>query len=227
MADTFLLAPSDFVSYHGGSGVYRAQAVTDAMKLAEGDVRNWIGCGVVPTTETEEIPWPTDDGKVMLRKVRLISIQSVTALHSLDCSCEWQEATDCAVILNARQSIIQMVDCNGVGNRCWPCRCPRRARVTYTHGFTAAESAADTMDGIALRSAIMVDAVGILQANIGLGMSGSANIGSFSSAGYSESRNFNERSGANERINPLIQEAKEIARRLMIRRNPLFRKRSM
>lgn len=225
MPDTLLTSASEFQQYEGGTGNYRSQAVTDALILAEGKVEEWLNTAVVPTTATEEYPWPIDDGRLMLRKVRLISLGTITGLHSPNCSCVWQEISDCAFIYNARQSIISVVDCQGVAGRCWPCRCPQRVRVTYTYGFTATEAAADTKDGRTLRSGIFAAAVGFLQSGIGLGASGNQNIGSFSSAGYSESRNFNERSGAEELVNPMIQQAKEMVRGLRIYRNPFYRAR--
>lgn len=215
-----LTTESEFSSFHGGTGIYRSQAISDALVMAEAAVEGWVETPLTSTQTSEEVPWPVDDGQIRLKRVRLITIDSVTALHNLDCDCEWQEITDCGVILNARFSDIRVVDCFGALGRCYPssCRCPKRVRVVYTAGFTAAESNNDTKDGRLLRSAVFTAAVGFLQSSIGLDAMGNRTVGSWSSAGYSESSQFNERSGAEEMIHPMIQQAKNMVRKLTVRR---------
>ena len=217
--------PAEFSAFQGGTGQYRAQAVSDALLLGESDVEGWLETFLEPTQLTEEFIWPIDNGQIMLKKVRTISIDVVIALHNLDCNCEWQTATDCAVILNARHSIIRVIDCNGRIGSCfaYPCRCPRRVQVTYTAGFTAALSDAATPDGMKLHAGIYMAALAHLNTTIGLDAMGDRAVGSWSSAGYSESNQFNERSGAEEMIHPLTQQAKNLVRKLMVRRAPTMR----
>lgn len=221
-----LTTQDEFVNYHGGSGSYRPTAVDIALGLAEGKVAGWIDSALVPTTITEEQSWPIDDGKLQLGKRRLISITSIVGLHSLDCSCVWREVTDCAVIFDARLAIIKVINCQGVGNTCWPCRCPRRVRVTYTYGFTADEAASSTVIGNTIRASVFTAALGFLRSTIGLDTQGNQAINSWSSVGYSESRQFNERSGAEEIVDPLIQMAKEITRDLVVKTSPNMRNRN-
>src|SRR3990167_2057752 len=217
-----LTTVSDFVSFMGGSGTYRSQDVQNALYLAEQRVGWWLNTAVEPTANTEEDPWPVDDGKSVLAKTRLISITSITGLHTPTCTCSWTEIAECAYILNDRQSIIQAVDCNGVGNSCWPCRCPKRVRITYQYGFSAAEALATTPDGALLRASIFNAAYGFLQSGIGLDAAGGYAITSWSSVGYSESRQYGEKSGAEGSMNAFIVQAREMVRPLMIRRGMLM-----
>ncbi len=224
MASGILTTISEFTSFQGSTGTYRSTDVQNALLMAESKVSNWLNSPLLANVITEEYPWPVDDGKIMLEKVRLVSITSITALHTQTCTCGWTEVADCAYILNAKQSIIQVIDCQGVGNRCWPCRCPKRVRVTYTAGFSSQESDPNTPDGFLLRSSIFTAALGFLQSTIGLDAVGNLAIGSWSSAGYSESRQFNERSGTEEMVHPLIQQAKDMCRSLRIKRSPIFQR---
>lgn len=219
-----LTTPAEFSAFEGGTGQYRSQSITDALLLGESDVEGWLETFLVPTAQTEEFIWPVDNGLIMLKKVRTISVDAVVAIHSLDCSCQWTTATDCAVILNARHSVIRVVDCNGQVGKCFgACRCPQRVRVTYTAGFTAAQALATTPDGMKLHAGVYNAALAHLQTTIGLDAMGDRAVGSWSSAGYSESSQFNERSGAEEMIHPLTQQAKNLVRKLIIKRAPGLR----
>ena len=81
--------PAEFSAFQGGTGQYRAQSITDALLLGESDVEGWLETFLTPTAQTEEFIWPIDNGLIMLKKVRTISVDAVVAVHSLDCSCEW------------------------------------------------------------------------------------------------------------------------------------------
>lgn len=215
-----LVTADDFKNYNSGTGVFPLQRVEDAIMLAEGQVEEWLNTAVVPTARTEEQPWPIDNGRIQLEKTRIISITGVLALHDQGCDCEWQEVVACARIEDADRGIITVKSCTGGGSACWPCRCPRKVRITYSYGFTAAQSLKTTHDGMTLQAGIFQAALGYLQTGIGLNASGNVAIGSFSSAGYSESRQFNERSGTNENVNPQMQLAQQTVRRLRIFRPP-------
>lgn len=225
-----LTTAQEFSDYEGGTGIYRAQAVTDALLLAEAKVSEWTQTFLLPTQFTEEFPWPLDDNKIMLRYCRIQSIDSVTGLYWLDPnSCEWQEAAlPCAKIFDAKQGIIQIMDRVGPYSICcgtWRA-CPIRIRITYTSGFTTGQADPTTPDGMLLRSAIYNAAVGFLQTSIGLNAHGDVFIPNFTIAGYSESRQLPERSGAEELINQHIQNAKNMCRKLRVYRPISIRSRA-
>ena len=116
------------------------------------------------------------------------------------------------------------MDCNGQVGKCFgACRCPQRVRVTYTAGFTVAQALDTTPDGMKLHAGVYNAALAHLQTTIGLDAMGDRAVGSWSSAGYSESSQFNERSGAEEMIHPLTQQAKNLVRKLVVKRAPGLR----
>lgn len=215
-----LTTPAEFSTWNGGTGVYRSSAVTDALVLAEAKVGEWVNTGLTPTEFIEEYPWPVEDNKIQLNKVRLITVDSVEALYS-NGDCTWGTSSECNTIFDARHSIIRLRDPYR-----WWCsnqRCPERMRVTYTAGFTAAQALAGTEIGTVLRSGIFSAALGFLQMSIGLNARGDVFIPSYSAAGYSESRQLPERSGAEELINEHIQLAKNMIRSLTIKRPLVLR----
>lgn len=212
--DEMLTTLDDFRIYQGGSGQYRPSAISTALALAENKVAQWLNTPLVPTTIIEEQPWP-ENGKLQLDKVRTISITSVQGLYGPQCDCTRDEVDGCSSILNAKFSQILVLNCNGGGcaGGCWTnYRYPTRVQVTYIAGLTSAQSNAGTDDGDILRASIFTAALGFLQSTIGLDAPGNLAINNYSSAGYSEGRNFNERSGAEEMIHPLIQQAREMIR---------------
>jgi len=225
-----LTSASEFSAYQGGTGSYRTQDVINALLLAENQVATWLNSAVEPTTITDEVPWPVTDGKIMLKKQRLISVQSVTALHNLSCTCAWETVSDCAVVLDSEQGIIEVVHCGGPSNICWPCGvCPQRVQIAYTYGFTVAQSDATTPEGMTLRAAIFMAALGYLRSGIGWSSQGNQRITSWSSAGYSESRDFgsSDSSGASGFLDPMIGLAKEMLRSLIIKRSFDYRSRKI
>lgn len=222
-----LFTAADFNSYQGGTGVLTNGQVETAIAQAEIMVGSWLSTGLVPTTVTEEHPYPIDDNKITLNKVRLISVGTITTLHGPDCNCVHTEVTGCAAILNARQSIIQIQSCTGAIVGCFAhCRCPQRVRITYTYGFTAAETT-NTMVGESLKAAVFSVALGLIQTSIGMASQGNAAITSWSSVGYSESRQMNESGGFNELRSPLVQGAQEQLRQsgLIVKRMQMLQRR--
>jgi len=219
-----LTTTDEFVAWNGGSGIYRPQAVADALVMAEGTVATWLNTALVPTEFVDEFDWPVDDNRMYLRKLRLISITSIEALYS-NGDCTWQTSEECSTILNARMSIIRIRDpwrrwCSGQ-------RCPERMRVTYQAGFTAAQSDDETIDGVNLRAVIFNAALGHLQMGIGLNAMGNMFVPSYQAAGYNESRQLPEMSGAVNMMNQHMLYAEELARqtRLKIKRPIMFRSR--
>lgn len=210
----------DFSDWNGGTGFYRPTAVQNAIQMGENKAVGWLNTGLVPTSFTDEIPWPSNWGgnKLMLDKVRLISIVSVTALWSCD-TCDWTEVANqqCTFVHNSRHSIILVT--NPQGNWCSQ-GCPERLRITYMAGFTLAEGAAGTPIGTQLRAIVFNAALGYLITAIGLNADGNIFKPSYTAAGFSESRQGAERSGAEEEVNEFIQLAYELSRDLRVKRLP-------
>lgn len=209
MVTGLLTTSAEFISFHGGSGIYRSQAVEDAIAIAEAQIGDLLSSALVPTEFIDEFDWPVDQNKMFLRKVRLISVTSVEGLYS-NGDCTWQTSDECSTILDNRMSIIRIRDpwrqwCSGL-------RCPERMRVTYQAGFTAAEVLITTMAGMQLRAAIFNWALGLLQIGIGLNAQGNLFISNFTAANYSETRQLPEMSGAVNIMNQHILMAKELLR---------------
>lgn len=222
MSSGVLTSVAEFVSFEGGFGIYNASQISTALLMAEGKVAQWLSAPLVPTQFVEEFPWPAQDHIIMLKRVRLISIDTVEGYYWLDpATALWQTAPlTCFKILQAQHGIIVVVDRVGPANICcgaWQA-CPTRIKVTYTCGFPSGELDIDTIDGATARAGVFECAIGFLQTSFGLNSTGNVFIPSFSIAGYNESRQGPERSGAEELVNQHIQNAKELVRRLMIRR---------
>lgn len=218
--DGMLTTVSDFVAFNGGSGIYRPSAVSDALVLAEGEVEKWLSTPTTPQTFVDEFDWPVDQNRMYLRKVRVLSITGVTGLRS-DGQGNWQTSSELYTILDYKQSIIRFMD--PMRYWCASGGCPERLRVTYVAGFSAAESATTTKDGVRLRAVIFNAALAFLQTGIGLNTQGNNFISSYTAAGYSESRQLPEMSGASNYMNQFMQEAKEMARALVVKRPINFR----
>lgn len=226
MVTGLLTTSAEFVSFHGGSGIYRPEAVDTAIAVAESQIGDLLSSALVPTGYVDEFDWPVDQNKMFLRKVKLISVTKVEGLYS-NGDCTWQTSAECSTILDNRMSIIRIRDpwrrwCSGM-------RCPERMRVTYQAGFTAAEAVNTTMVGTQLRAAIFNWALGLLQIGIGLNAQGNIFISLYTAAGYSESRQLPEMSGAVNIMNQHILMAKELLRgsKITVKRPIPLRSRSL
>jgi hypothetical protein len=220
-----LTTVGDFVAYNGGSGIYRPSAVQDALAMAESEVERWLNTTLTPQPQVDEFDWPVDHHRMYLRKVRLISVESVEGLFP-NGDCTWQTSSECWTILDNRESIIRIRDpwrlwCSGL-------RCPERMRVHYTAGFQTSETdPALTKRGVKIRSAIFTVALGMLQTGIGLNAQGNLFIQSYTAAGYNESRKLPEMSGAVNMMNQHILMGKELAREAEVKRAIMFRSRGV
>lgn len=200
--DMSLLTPAELVASYGGTGTHDPDDVQLAIDLAEFDVADVLGTFLEPTTvNEEEHPWPTQDGTLLLLHNHVTAITTVTAKHSLDSDCVWQEDTECGVILDTDDGLVLLVACDlSLGE----CACdsgtvPDRAVVTYVAGYTAAETDASTQQGKALRMAISLRAREWLAALEQTDYwTGEHTIDSWSSMDYSEQRNY-----AESELNPL------------------------
>lgn len=217
-------------SYMGSTGTVPANAVQVAIDIAEGQVSKALGYPVddtdgtptfITTSFTEEHPtqWPPREHRLL--KPRVQSITSVTALHALGCNCEWTEITECAFLYDARHGVVQWEACTAL-NRCYrSCRCPKRIRYVYVAGFTAAQVAATTPAGQAIRLAIALQA----RANMNLlshDTDGGVAVKSYSSLGYSETRDFvRSASGRSMGLGILSQAAADVLRPYVVR-SPVF-----
>lgn len=171
-------------------GSYTDAQIQRALDIAEWLAEEFLCTPLTPTQQTEEYPWPFMQS-LQLRKRRIITVDTVLALHTLDCNCEWDSVTECAVILNALQGIINPIACGSfpccTNNGLWcGCVCPARIRVTYTAGFSATFFT-DSKVGKATRHALAMIAKYLLPEITSLTPSGAKIIKSWSSMDYSES----------------------------------------
>jgi len=202
-----LTTPEEFANFEGGTGNYRSQDIENALAIAELIVEDLLNSPLVPCPFTEEYPYPEHSLRLQLVKRRVNSIDTVVGLHTLDCDCAWETITGCGVVLNREAGDIQLQNCAGALSGCWPCRCPRRIRVTYTAGFTASETQASSKIGRAIRAAVFNMTLAVLFSSVGFSAAGTMNITSWSSAGYSESREFGEMSAEAAFTHPLYGQA--------------------
>lgn len=186
-----ILTPAELQSTYGGTGTHDPNDVDLAIDLAEFDIAEALNIPLEPTTLTKEYPWPHGNGVLMLEKLKVTSITTVTAKHSLDADCVWTEDAECGVILDGEGGIVRLVGCTlSLGN----CNCdlniiPDRAVVTYVAGFTAAEIDPASSTGKALRMAIALHARDWIAAlEEGDFWEGEFAIKSYSSMDYSEQR---------------------------------------
>lgn len=229
MATGVLTTPEEFSAYMGGTGIYTSDKVLTALMLAESKVGEWLSTPLIPQQYSEEFDWPLDEGKIMLKKVRIISVDELLGYYWIDHTvCAWQTAPlPCAIIYDYDMSIVRIIDgANNVSVCCGSFRaCPIRIKITYTAGLPAEMTDYETLPGRLIRGAVFNAALGFLQTSIGLNATGDIFIPSFSIAGYSESRQLPERSGAEDLINQHIQNAKNMLRGLTIRRPIQLRRR--
>lgn len=219
---------ADFSLWNGGTGIYRPQAVADALVLAEVKAKGWLNTGLGPTVYTESIPWPSDwaqgnqfgqNNKIRLEKVRVISIDSVVGQWSDGTGVPQSDPLTAFTLINAKHGILRVIDpyrcwCSGLG------RCPERIVITYTAGFTVLELAAGTDIGTTVRAIVFNATLGFLVGATGLNADGNIFKPNYSAAGFSESRVLPERSGAEELINEHIQMAFSLSRDLKVKRPP-------
>lgn len=181
---------ADFTEYCGGDvGGYTSAQITTALNIAEWLAQNFLNTSLTPTQETEEYPWPFLKA-LQLKKRRIITIDSVTALHLIDCDCSWTSTTECAVIFDALMGIINPIACGAFpcctsGGQWCGCVCPARIRVVYTAGFpsgyfTGGVGAVFTMAVCQIAKYILPQITTILS-------EGDKTITSWSSMDYSES----------------------------------------
>ncbi len=223
-----LLTVAEFVSgsYFGGTGTKPTDAVQLAIDVAEGDISTALG---FPTDDgaptfiaqsfTEDYPWPVTNRPVMLEHPRVISVDTVYARHDLGtCDCEWTDLTACAFIHDAKRGIVRFRTCERASS-CWIyCGCPRRVQITYTAGFTAAQVAATTATGKRLRLAIGLQARAIMELQ-DFYTDGGVAVGSYSSLGYSENREFQRTAtGRKMGLSGLSQAAADVLEPLIVRR---------
>jgi len=186
-----IVTTSDFSDYCGDStGSYTSTQVQLALDIGEWLAEEYLMTPLTPTAQTEEYPWPFQK-ELQLKKRRIISIDTVTSLHFLDCDCEWQDDEECAVTLDAEQGIILAVACSAfpcctARGRWCGCECPARVRVTYTAGF-ASGAFTGTKLGSVLRMAVCQIAKYLLPQITSLTAEGEKFIKSWSSMDYSES----------------------------------------
>jgi len=195
-----LLTIDEFASdyYMQSTGTVPSNAVQAAIDVAEGDISDALGYPVdandgtptfIATQVVETHRWPTPNRPMYLIRPRLISLDSVVAQHALECDCEWTEVTECAFIHEALTSSIKFVVCNRAAGCYSACSCPAQIQVTYTSGFTAAQVLPATPLGRRLRQAIALQALTLIH-DKDFYTDGGAAVGSFSSTGYSENRDF-------------------------------------
>jgi len=223
-----VLTIEEFTSgaYLGGTGTKPSSAVQVAIDIAEGDVSTALG---FPTDDgaptfieqsfTEEHPWSVPVRPVMLNQPRIISVDTVLARHDLGtCDCEWEDLTACAFVHNAKFGIVRFRTCERASS-CWVyCGCPRRVQVTYTAGFTAAQMDAATPTGRRIRRAIALQARALLELQ-SFWTEGNAAVKSYSSLGYSESRDFVRTvRGRRMGLSALSQAAADVLESLFVRR---------
>lgn len=179
---------------YGGIGSHDSEIVQTAIDLAEFDISHALNTFLIPTTVTaEEYVWPWNDGRIQLLFNKVTAITTVTAKHSIDNDCIWQEDTECGVILNSDTGLILVIACDLTLS---DCQCPTgitpdRAVITYVAGYTAAETLETTSTGKALRMAISLrarDWIQALEENDFWG--GQHLIRGFSSMDYSEQREY-------------------------------------
>lgn len=224
-----ILTVAEFISDHymRDSGDASQHAIQVAIDIAEGRISEALGYPVdaglgIPTLTsqqwTESHPWPSPNRPLMLDRPRLISVDTVTALHDVTCDCTWTEVTECALVHQALESIIVFKICNRAAS-CWTaCSCPHRIQVAYTAGFTAAQVAATAPIGRTLRLAIALVARDILQLQ-DYHTDGGAPVKSFSSLGYSESRDYQRTAtGLRLGLGILAEQAATMIRPLMVDR---------
>lgn len=216
---TSLMTPAE-INDCGGTGTFSTSQWQLAIDMAEFDISDALDTFLTPTTVTEEYLWPGDNGKLLLNYNHVISLTSLTAKHSLLYDCTWVQDAECGVILDSELGWIQAVAKNFSLSKC---NCsgsgmgmvvPDRLLITYNAGYTAAEAAAGTATGKALRMAICMRArEWISYISQGSDWQGNFAIASWSSMDYSERREYGAKISALG-PGPLSMEASRILGRL-------------
>jgi len=182
---------SDFTEWSCGStGTWTEAKITLALGVAEGIVETFLGTYLTPTSVTEEHPWPYDR-PLQLQKRQVTAISSVTAMHYLECDCDWVTTDECAVIFDGTQGIIKPLACSSFpcctarGQWCG-CECPARVSIIYVAGYTTTQMA-DEKTGGTIKLAVTLIAKWILEKLLVTYPEGSKMVTSWSSMDYSES----------------------------------------
>lgn len=215
-----LLTIAEMATNYGGVDVaeHDADNIQMAIDLAEFDIEESLKTFLTPTQMIEEYPWPIADGRLTLDYRRVTALDTVTAKHSLDADCVWLEDDECGVILDANNSLVFISSTNlTLGN----CNCdagiaPDRAEITYTSGYTTAETATTTRVGKALRQGITLRAREWMQALKETDYwQGEHAIVSWNSMDYSERREYGDKILNPLGPGPLSQAAWRLVERLM------------
>jgi hypothetical protein len=207
-------------------------AVEAAIDVAEGDISQALGYPVdandgtptfINTQVVETMRWPVPNRPVYLERPRLISLDTVVARHGLECDCDWTDVTECAFIYDTLTSAIKFQICNRAAGCYNACSCPQIMQGTYTSGFTAAQVLGTTPLGRRLRQAIALQATELIKQK-DFYTDGAAAVGSFSSTGYSESRDV-VRTATGQRLGMglLSEAAARLLAPLMIKRAVVLR----
>lgn len=120
-------------------GAYTNAQIQLALDIGEWLAEDYLCTSLTPTQETEEYPWPFQKA-LQLKKRRIITVDTITALHYLDCEASWTTTDENAAIFDALMGIINPIACGAfpcctARGRWCGCDCPARIRVTYTAGF--------------------------------------------------------------------------------------------
>ena len=186
-----ILTTSDFAEYCGDStGSYTETQIQLALDIGEWLAEEFLMTPLTPTAQTEEYPWPFLK-ELQVKKRRIVSIDTVTALHYLDCQCSWTTTDECAVTFDALQGIVYAIACSAFPcctARGWwcGCTCPARVRIVYTAGFPDGYFTG-TKVGSALRFAVCQIVKWLLPEITSLTAEGERDLRSWSSMDYSES----------------------------------------
>ena len=188
-----IVSVADFTTYCGGDvGSYTSAQITIALGIAEWLAQNFLNTSLTPTQQTEEYPWPFLK-PLQLKKRRILTLDSITALHLLDCNCEWTSTDECVgadIIFDALMGIINPIACGAFpcctsGGQWCGCVCPARIRVVYTAGFPSGSFTGGV--GAVFTMAVCQIAKYILPQITTILAEGDKTITSWSSMDYSES----------------------------------------
>ncbi len=186
-----IVSISDFSTYCGGDvGGYTNAQIQIALDIAEWLAEDFLNTPLTPTQQTEEYPWPFLK-PIQLKKRRVITVDTITALHYLDCDGTWTTTDENAVIFDALQGIINPIACGAfpcctAGGQWCGCVCPARIRVVYTAGYPSGYFT-DTKVGATFKFAVSQIAKYILPQSTSILAEGDKTITSWSSMDYSES----------------------------------------
>ena len=167
-----------------------------ALGIAFEQIEDYIGTNIIVSTESaEEHLWPNGSrdwnqryNTIRLNKHHLVSVTTVTVRHDDgDCNCTTHDFTGCALVRSLEEALLDVRDCNQGSSAHCSCGWDRafRVLVTYTAGIFSNANLTDDM-----KLAIVMVAREILDQMLAGSTSemGAANITSWRSMDYSESR---------------------------------------